>query len=90
MIGWIKEQFEWFKSMFLTDENHPNAPDHKHAISIGIFIVFAVAYLKKTAQSTELIDIPQGWILVLLAILGIATAKSAYNTFKNAKSKGDK
>ncbi len=92
--GWIKEQLEWVKLMFVDDDDLDvkNAPSHKNAILMALTVVFIMAFLRKMvlSESVEVPDIPGGWQLVLLAGLGIAAAKTgAQKLFENKWSNGN-
>jgi hypothetical protein len=90
--GWIKEQIDWVKGLFLDDDDtHQDAPSHKNAILIALTIVFIIAFTKTLIYQTkpEVPDIPGGWQLVLLAGLGIAAAKtSAQKLFESKWNNG--
>jgi len=87
-MGWIKEQLDWIKGLFIDDDEntHPGAPNHKNAIFLALTVVFIITFLKKVAFGTsdEIPDIPVGWQMVLLGGLGIAAAKTgAQKLFEN-------
>jgi hypothetical protein len=87
-MGWWMNQLEWCKGFFMTDGN-PNLPSHKNLIGIAVVAVFLIAYMKKLVGASELPDIPSGWQLVLLGILGIRSAQSVLEK-KFSNGNGDK
>ena len=93
-MGWIKQELDWIKGVFIDDDDnsHPDSPNHKNAILLALVVVFIISFLKKIAYSTsdDIPDIPGGWQLVLLAGLGIAAAKTgAQKLFENKWSNGN-
>jgi hypothetical protein len=84
MKEYIKLQIEWLK-LFFSEDKAPCAPSHKNLIGITLIVVFSIAYLKKTIGATEMPDIPVGWQLVVLGILGIRALQSAAETMIRGK-----
>jgi hypothetical protein len=80
---WLKSQFEWFKLVFAEDKMD-NAPSHKNFIALALLIVFCIGYLKTifymvAVQGKDLVvpDMPPGWQMVFLGILGISSLRAA-------------
>lgn len=74
-MNWIEKQIEWVKEFFVEDK-HPSSPSHKNLIGISLIAVFCVAFIKKIAISVDIPDIPVGWQLVILGLLGIRSIQS--------------
>ena len=92
--GWIKEQIDWVKLLFVDDDelSIPNAPSHKNAVLLALTATFMIAFLKKVAlsESSDVPDIPQVWAMVLLTGLGIMAAKTAgQKLFENKWNNGN-
>ena len=96
-MNWIEKQFEWIKGFFDEDDKadwhdaYGHNPSHKNLIGIAMIVIFAITYLKKIAAVDEIPDIPPGWQLVILGILGIRALQSgasAYIKSKNGNGNG--
>lgn len=89
---WLAEQIEWAKLFFADDDDDTvsDGPSHKNLALLGLIFVFMVAFLKKVAVTNEIPDIPSGWQLVILAGIGITTAKSAAQKFFDGKYSSSK
>jgi hypothetical protein len=74
-MGWWMNQLEWCKGFFMSD-NIPGAPSHKNLMGLAIVAIFLIAYMKKLVGADDLPDIPSGWQIVLLSILGIRSIQS--------------
>lgn len=83
---WIIAQIEWFK-LFFAEDKTPLAPSHKNLIGVLMAVVFSVAFLKKVVGADDVPDIPGGWQLVILGILGIRALQSAAEKAADAKYK---
>jgi hypothetical protein len=86
MKQYIKQQIEWLK-LFFAEDKLPTSPSHKNLIGIVLVAVFAIAFLKKIAGSPDIPDIPAGWQLVILGLLGIRSIQAATEKFIETKSK---
>ena len=85
IIKYLKEQIEWAKEFF--EEAKKGKPSHKNLISVSVIAVFLAAFIKQTWLSTSGIpDIPAGWQMVILVILGIRTAQAAFEKFVKTKN----
>ena len=89
MKAYIKQQIEWVKLFFAEDSKIPSAPSHKNLIGITLVLVFAIAFLKKVTESPDIPDIPAGWQLVLLGLLGIRSAQAILEKKLNGKDKAE-
>ena len=92
-MNWFDEQLSWLKSFFDNDDIHTldasgHNPDSKNLLGIALVIIFAVAFLKKVATSPDMPDIPGGWQIVILGILGIRALQSGTTAY--LKNKEDK
>ena len=90
--GFFREQLEWLKGFFDEDEKatyhdeYGHNPSHKNLIGIGVILVFSVAFLKKVAIAPEVPDIPPGWQLVILGVLGIRALQSGATALLKSKT----
>jgi hypothetical protein len=89
MREFIKDQISWCK-LFFAEDKVPNAPSHKNLLGITLVVIFAVAFLKKISGSPDIPDIPSGWQLVILGILGIRSIQSAVESIAEKKYGKDK
>ena len=86
MKEWLKRQWEWLKSFFDEDDEHHldsdgHNPSHKNLVALAVIAVFCIAFLKKAATSADLSDIPGGWQLVILGVLGIRALQSGATAY---------
>lgn len=85
MKQYLKDQIEWVK-LFFSEDKAPSAPSHKNLLGIVLVTIFAIAFLKKVAGSPDVPDIPAGWQLVILGMLGIRSVQSLLEQkYKNGK-----
>jgi hypothetical protein len=88
-MNWFANQFEWLKGFFDEDDRNPwqdsqgHNPSHKNLIGIAMVVVFCTAFLKKIAGSPDIPDIPPGWQLVILGVLGIRALQSVATAIKS-------
>jgi hypothetical protein len=83
---WFSAQFEWLK-LFFSEDKLPNAPSHKNLIGLALVAMFCIAFIKTLVYQNhpEVPDIPSGWQLVVLGILGIRAIQSAAETVADKK-----
>lgn len=85
---WLSAQFEWLKGFFIEDKV-PHAPSHKNLIGLAMTAMFCIAFIKTLLyQTTPFVpDIPAGWQIVILGLLGIRALQSAAESkFTNGNS----
>lgn len=87
---WVSDQFEWCKGFFVEDKI-PGTPSHKNLIGIAVIASFCLAFVKTLAfqKNIEIPDIPTGWQIVILSVLGIRAVQSAAETAANKKWSGN-
>lgn len=93
-MNWLEKQWEWIKGFFDEDDHKYDTgghnPSHKNLIGILMAVVFCLAFLKKVAGATDVPDIPPGWQLVILGILGIRALQSGATAYIKSKNGNDK
>lgn len=93
-MNWFEEQYEWLKGFFDEDDHRIDSkghnPSHKNLIGIAMVVIFAIAYLKTIATTVAsvdgLTDIPSGWQIVILGVLGIRAAQAGYSSYVKSKN----
>jgi hypothetical protein len=65
----IMSFINWLAGFFTEGKD----PDHKILVQFALIIVFCVAFLKKVVASPDIPDIPAGWQLIILCIIGFST-----------------
>jgi len=86
---WLQKQLEWLKAFFDDDANTETVdgrnPSHKNLIGLSVVAVFCIAFLKKVVSAVDVPDIPAGWQIVILGILGIRAVQGAIEKVADKK-----
>ena len=83
--AYVGSQFEWAKSILVSEDHLPTAPDHKTVIVIAFAVAFLISFLKKTVGATEIPDIPEGWLVFFLTALAFRGAQSTITKYLGNK-----
>ena len=70
-MNWLKEQIEWFKSIFSEESKKGSM---KRIIMAFVTISFVVSYMKVMIVTQSLLDIPMNWMLLIAGMLGLGIA----------------
>ena len=98
-MNWLGKQWSWVKGFFdeddkatYKDEDGHN-PSHKNLIGIAMIIFFGISYMKvvyylvaQPGQTPVVPDLPPGWQLVILGILGIRALQSGATAYIKSKN----
>lgn len=86
-MKWINTQIEWIKSFLSEPINGSGVIDKgssKRLASIAVTFTFVFVYTKVALQTQTVPDIPDMWVFILSAVLGI-TGLVDYFKAKNEK-----
>lgn len=67
-VKWIERQIEWAKS-FLSEPSGKGSS--KRAMSVGVVVVFLIAYLRISLETQRMEDMPINWSLMIAGIIGL-------------------
>jgi hypothetical protein len=82
-VTWIFNQVEWIKSFF-------GEPDGKASFkrlgSAAVIVTFLKTYFKVSWDTKTLVDIPQGWAVVICLLIGITAVDKLITFFIGMKT----
>lgn len=78
IFNWLNVQWEWLKSV-LSDEN--NKPSIRRVGSVMLIVEFLRTYDRVSWYNKKMEDIPEMWLVLLLAALGYSVIEGLGSKF---------
>ncbi|GAB4287306.1 MAG: hypothetical protein Kow0098_03660 [Ignavibacteriaceae bacterium] len=75
-MKWIAEQIEWVKSFFQEESGKASM---KRLIQFIIAVTFLRAYYKVTMINEDIVDVPEYWMILLCASVGLGIIGNYYS-----------
>lgn len=70
-MSWIALQVEWLKSFLGTPSS--NKASSRRLIELAVCWSFIFSYIKVSMATQQIADVPSGWMILILSILGLKT-----------------
>ena len=85
MMKWIKDQIEWFKSLFSDDTGKASS---RRIIELLVAWSFVFSYIKVSMYNQKMEDVPMTWAFLLAGILGLKTVDYYFRNKVDATKNG--